>query len=387
MAYQEHIDLVTGGRDAYKDWRREHRHERLDLEGADLRHIDLHRMDLTPVNLIDADLSNANLSGTWLSNADLSGVRLCGANLYCGHLDGARMCDADLRAADLRSANLERASLCFADVRDAILVKASLRRADLRGVDFRAANLGEAVLVEADLRGANLRWADLAGAQLGSTILGRLDLSETTGLQSVQHHGPSIIDLDTLLVSLGQISTAFLQGCGVQEFLIEHLTSFLNTTEASNFCSCYIHCSDTDESFARRLLGALKRRGVRCWLNADITSALESALHTRDKVLFCASESALKTLRLERELDFALKKEFQIRRERGTDDYAIIPLYLDRFLDRWDGAPAVKLRSRVSVDFSGWKDDPVKFAAAVATLAMILRIARNDRGSTPVGTQ
>lgn len=378
MAYQEHIDLVTGGRDAYKEWRHEHRHERLDLEGADLRHIDLHRMDLTPVNLIDADLSNANLSGTWLSNADLSGVRLCGANLYCGHLDGARMCDADLRAADLRWVNLEGANLSHSDVRDAILVKARLGRADLRGVDFRAANLGEAILVEADLRGANLRWADLSGAQLGSTILGRIDLSETTGLQTVQHHGPSTIDLDTLLVSLGRVPTAFLRGCGVQEFLIEHLISLLHTTKANTFCSCYIHCSDTDKSFAQRLQGALQRRGVRCWLNTDITSAVESSLHTRDKVLFCASENALKTLRLERELDFALKKEFQIRRERGTDDFAVIPLYLDRFLDRWDGAPAVKLRSRASVDFSGWENDPVKFEAAVGTLAIILRIDRID---------
>ena len=44
---------------------------------------------------------------------------------------------------------------------------------------------------------------------IGSTILGRIDLSETKGLESVTHVGRSTIDLDTLFASLGRIPEAF----------------------------------------------------------------------------------------------------------------------------------------------------------------------------------
>ena len=118
---------------------------------------------------------------------------------------------------------------------------------------FRAANLREATLVEADLRGADLRGSDLAGAVIGSTILGRIDLSETKGLESVTHVGPSFIDLDTLFASLGRVPEAFVRGCGVQEYLISHLPSLLDTARAINCSSCFISYGDADESFARRL--------------------------------------------------------------------------------------------------------------------------------------
>ena len=73
------------------------------------------------------------------------------ANLICANLIGA-----DLGGADLRDANLIGANLIGADLRDANLRDANLRSANLRSANLIGANLRDANLRDANLIGANL---------------------------------------------------------------------------------------------------------------------------------------------------------------------------------------------------------------------------------------
>jgi len=97
---------------------------RVDLEGADLRGI-----DLTP--------GEGQERGADLSYANLSGVNLCYAQLAKANLSGA-----DLREANLGLATLTGAILSGADLRGALLGYARLDGAILGTDDLKLDNLG-----------------------------------------------------------------------------------------------------------------------------------------------------------------------------------------------------------------------------------------------------
>ena len=63
----------------------------------------------------------------------------------------------------------------------------------------------------------------------------------------------------------GKLPEVFLRGCGLPDDLVRYL--LLESKQKDQFHSCFISFSHADESFARRLHGALQRRGVRCWLD------------------------------------------------------------------------------------------------------------------------
>ena len=85
--------------------------KRAELEGVDLREVNLSKAnlsgaDLSKANLSGADLGKANLSGADLGEADLYGANLSGADLGEADLYGAELGGADLSGADLSGANL-----------------------------------------------------------------------------------------------------------------------------------------------------------------------------------------------------------------------------------------------------------------------------------------
>src|SRR5215813_10655163 len=89
--------------------------------------------------------------------------------------------------------------------------EARLVAADLSGADLSGANLSRALLLEANLTKAKIAGADLREARLGGTVFGHITLSEVKGLDQCAHHGPSIIDFQTLQAS-GPLPIAFLRG-------------------------------------------------------------------------------------------------------------------------------------------------------------------------------
>jgi len=113
--------------------------QRCDMDGLDLREVDLSGARLRDGSFFRADLTGSDLSGTEAYRA-----KFVNALLKDAVLDGSKLYEADLTKADLTGA-----SLVGVDLRRARLYRATLRNA---------------ILTDARLQGADLTRADLSGA-------------------------------------------------------------------------------------------------------------------------------------------------------------------------------------------------------------------------------
>jgi uncharacterized protein YjbI with pentapeptide repeats len=230
MFRSEYIDPSKHGIELWNQWRQEHRHVHIVLDGANLRDANMSEVDLIGVSLRGADLSGADLSGANLSRADLSGANLTRtilleanligtnlhhASLYWAHLSevdfsgaelsGAVFCEADLREANLTRANLSeavlsQAYLMKANLSGVVLNNAELVDARLNRANFTKAQLIDAKLMGTDLSEANFQGANLQGANLQSANLERAIMFETilrgADLTDAAVHGISAWNLD-----------------------------------------------------------------------------------------------------------------------------------------------------------------------------------------------
>jgi Pentapeptide repeats (8 copies) len=165
-------------------------------------------------------MSRVNLSG-----ADLRHVVLRGADLSRAALRSADLRDADLKDAVLMDAGLKDAILRDADLRDTILSNANLSYAYLSRTALNGANLRNSHLSRADLRDSDLQDSDLTNATIGWTTMSNIDLRLIKGLVTIQHEGPSSIATDVFYRSHGEIPDIFLRGCGVPDEMISFVHS------------------------------------------------------------------------------------------------------------------------------------------------------------------
>jgi uncharacterized protein YjbI with pentapeptide repeats len=325
MAKQEQLDLLKRGVREWNQWRDTNPYMRPDLSNADLRAARLGGAYLHWVNL-----KGARLNGASLSNADLRGACLNGANLMRVRLNGANLTEADLREANLTEADLRGASLV---------------EADLRG----------AHLMEANLSNAYLRQVNLGGAILSGTVFGGIDLREASGLETVQHYGPSYVSIDTAYRSEGQIPEDFLRGAGVPESFIEYVRVL--TIRPGDYYTCFISYSREDEAFAQRLFADLQQARLRCWL-APGQMKLVDKIHQRvnepisfsDKLLLVLSERSIASSWIKNEVEAAFEKE----RQRGGQ--ILFPLSLDDAVNSTAQTWVAALRRKKDIaDFTRWK--------------------------------
>lgn len=380
MANQEHLAVLKQGVDAWNDWRRRNPEVVPDLSGAALGRPEIKNVPVgvmqsfswltaTRPDLTQVNLSNANMRGASLLHADLSRADLSGADLK----------DADLRAVTFFEANLTHASLNHA----------SLRYAELNG-----ANLCDADLMEADLGAADLDGANLTGAKLGYTMFGGNDLSKVKGLDRAVHAGPSAVSIDTVYESEGNIPESFMREAGVPEDFITYMRSLAAGGRMIRFYSCFISYSHADKVFARRLHDALQERGVRCWLDEHwmlpgqkIYDEIDRGIRLSDIVLLCCSKDSLTSWWVDNEIDIAFEKEQRLRKDRGEETPALIPLDLDGYLfgSGWKSGKATQVRSRLAADFVGWEQDERKFEGQIERLVRALEELQSRRGGARDG--
>jgi uncharacterized protein YjbI with pentapeptide repeats len=183
MADAEHLEMLLQGTAVWNAWRQENSKIMPDLQGAQLRGV-----DLSSVDLHGADLSGAQLREAHLRRAVLHKARLAEVDLRWANLDEADLREAYLRQADMSGAHLREADMRGVYLREADLCGANLTGANLTMADLRAARLCEALLSEAQLHIARLRHANLSkadlreanfrGAQLRQTCLRGANLQE-----------------------------------------------------------------------------------------------------------------------------------------------------------------------------------------------------------------
>jgi TIR domain/Pentapeptide repeats (8 copies) len=354
MADESQLEILNQGVAAWNEWRR---------KGIQ---VDLSAATLSGANLTDANLSRANLSGIDLSSGGLRGADLSRANL-----EGAKLIRASLHEASLSKADLDGADLSGADLRGATLRGANLGRADLSEACLSGADLGSARFLRAILNDADLSACSFSAAVFAETILSNVDLSSCKGLESIEHRGPSPIDIRTLQRS-GPLPLLFLRGVGLPDTLIEYLPSLLN--QSIQLYSCFISYSSKNDEFVHRLHADLQDKGVRCWfaphdmkIGAKILDTLDQAIRLRDKILLVLSEASIASDWVEDEVT----KGFAEERQRS--ETVLFPLRIDDAVLTTAEAWAVKLRDNRNIgDFRNWKDHD----AYQKTLARLLRDLR-----------
>ena len=248
-----------------------------------------------------------------------------------------------------------------ADLSGAILPRADLTEADLGGADLSGAILSRAKLNATDLSGAKLRRASLGECDLTKcifkyTIFADCDLSGAVGLETTLHLGPSTIGVDTIIRSQGKIPEAFLKGAGVPEIWITYAKSLIENP--IEFYSCFIAHSGKDQEFCDRLYADLKTKDVRCWYfpedatwGKSVWGEIDQSIHIYDKLVVVCSENSLTSGPVIREIERALQREDQEKRE------VLFPIRIDDYLfDKWDHPRKADVVAKVVGDFRNWKD-------------------------------
>lgn len=333
MANPEHIKLLKQGVEGWNKWRREHR-------------------DITPA------LGGADLSGANLDNADL-----IGANLNNTSLVNASLIDADLRGASLLYADLEGADLGGASLTGVILGGANLSRTKLSGTDCTRARLSYATFADTDL-------------------------SRVKGLETVKHHAPSSIGVDTLYNSAGKIPEVFLRGCGVPDDFIAFYHSLIGAQQAIQFYSCFISYSTRDEEFARRLYSRMRDEKLRVWFAPEemkggqkLYEQIERAIQLHDRLLLVLSESSMQSEWVITEILRARETEVREGR-RKLFPISIVEFEKVKAWRRFDADTgkdlAKEVREYFIPDFSNWKEHDA-FEKAFGRLLRDLRAEEEAR--------
>ncbi len=351
------------------------------LSGADLSHDDLSRADLTGSDLRQADLSGANLQGAhlWRSNlarANFNEAFMAGCTLGRTNLSNSVMQAVDLKGANIAFSNLSYADLERADLSGTDLSQTDLSWANLSGANLRNARLVGANLDMADLSGADLQGAVIINAKMSSTSLSRAkcglttisncDLTGVIGLGEITHAGPSMIGLDTISRSKGQVDARFLDGAGVPQLLVEAQEALRNSM--ATYKRVLLVGSVNDGDFADKIKSALAVAQVPSWvISADdeesLTSGstnLDSAVYY-DRVIILCTVASLENPLTSRNFSSLVSNPGPTVRD------SIITVATDDVFYQREDRLCVGLREGKVVDFRGW-DDEVRFKEALSAL-------------------
>lgn len=409
MALREPKDILHKGKrldeilDAHARWlRNEAGGVRADLSGAKLFNVRLRGLALAHTDFSNADLRGSDLS----SSCDLTACELTGSDLR-----EARCCDSTFAKAVMAQSQLHRADFSRCDLTRAILTgsqlvgtrmqrvraaeldarSAKLFRVDARNSDFSNADFSEAECVEtqfgaawlrsarlerARFLGCDFRGADLTGASVlqtkfdhawfGHTRVAQCDLSRASGLETVQHFGPTWLDAETLALGGKNLPLAFLYGAGVPE---SQAAGAAPADAPADGPICFLGFAARDKEFAERLRLDLMANRVRCWFLPEGVrwEGIELERPPYDRLVLVCSRSSLQSRELLAEMEAALAREEQERAD------VVVPVRVDDFVfEGWEHARKPALLRKVVGDFRSWKQQDL-YRTALDWLLQALR--------------
>jgi hypothetical protein len=291
---------------------------------------------------------------TNLQSAELAGMDLRGVNFYRTDLSSVNLAEADLSRAVFRGANALEANF-----RSSLLSGADFMHADITGSDLTRAGLINTSFVNAQLRAI-----EMSHCLTWWTTFGSVDLSETRGLEYVQHLGPSVVDIQTISKSRGRIPQTFLRGAGVPENFLDYARVLI--ASAAQFYSCFISYSTKDQIFADRLHSDLQTTGVRCWFaphdikgGKKIHEQIDEAITAYDRLLLILSDHSMNSEWVKTEIANARQREMREKRQM-LFPISLVPYEKVKEWRAFDADTgkdsAREIREYFIPDFSDWKD-------------------------------
>lgn len=352
MALRQLWREYKGGRRAFQKVR---------LDGADLRD-----MDLCDVSFNGASLQSVDFSGSLLLRTSFTGANLTGASLNTTLVHGASFVDSNLTDADLYHADL---------------LAADLTRAVCINADMRFARLQAANLTEADLDGARL-----TGLQIGGTVMADTDIRPLCSASRVTHGSPSYVDARSVMKSYSHPGLKqFMLSCGIPdafaEFMIDCARSLGDPAVQTLMRSIFISYGAPDEKIARKIYNALLAHGIVTFFFPDtarigerIGSEVFSQLQTYDRVLLICSRKSLQRRGVLNEIREVLDREAK----DGAANY-LLPITLDGYVLRgWRKVQpdlAERVGRRVIANFRGATRNQPIFDRALARVIDALKVA------------
>lgn len=333
MADDEHLTILEQGVEAWNKWRRENPTVTPDLSDA----------QLDGMIFIEHGIEGG---GHFTRSYNLRGVDFCGASLIGANFAGTELYDVDFEDANLFGVNFSIEVSGNSDSRYGAEYGAEMDRANLRGANLRGA----------DFTFAELQNVNFTKARMGQTKFGDNDLSTAIELDTVIHEGPSVIGIDSIYKSKGQVPELFLHGCGVPDDFIAFARALAG--KAIEFYSCFISYSSKDQPFAERLYADLQSKGVRCWFAPEdikigdkFRQRIDEAIRIHDKLLVILSEDSVSSAWVEEEVESAME------RERRDNRLVLFPVSLDDAVMNSSQAWAASLRRMRHIgDFRKWKE-------------------------------
>lgn len=322
------------------------------------------------------DLSGAQIHGRcldtiWLVGANLSECELGASHAYHARLVGANLRNARLAHAEWSGSNFSNADLTGSDCSESFFKDTNFKEATLSDASFANSALDGALFQNCRLEGTRF-----GGSQWQGSILNAVDLSKCKGLSSVQHKGPSLIDLASLSLSKGQIPPSFLRGCGLSDWEIEVARLYdtsLTTQQVSEVLesavtlrssrplqrrNIFISYSRKDAAFIDALEDELKDAGIRFWRDVHDATAgrldanIEIGMRRNPVVLLVLSASSIDSDWVEHEATRAINLGKELDRD------VLCPIALDDTWkdSTWSAMVLTQIRKYNVLSFQGWED-------------------------------